>query len=160
MPPPRRHQLAPRRARFRTPLQLLVATEPVEDLELVRGTRKPPLLELAGHGDDALDRGGHVLAGGRSPPGIGAGPPVTEHPPGYEQRVFVLGPEIGQLVELVRDVELGLDIGLRARGPDERVVALRPEQEPDSLREDRLPGARLARDRIQTGGEARGQPPE
>ena len=153
VPPPRRHQLAPRRARLRAPLQLLVAAEAVEHLELVRGTREPPLLELAGHGDDALDRGGHVLAGGRPPPRVRARAPVAEHPPRDEQGVLVLGPEVGQLLELVRDVELGLDVGLRAGRPDERVVALRPEQEPDRLREDRLPRAGLAGDRIQAGSE-------
>jgi DNA repair ATPase RecN len=66
---------------------------------------------------------------------------------GDEQRVLVLGPEIRQLLELGRQVELRLDVGLRPGRPDERVAALRPEQEPDGLREDRLARPGLAGDR-------------
>ena len=69
------------------------------------------------------------------------------------QRVLVLRPELGELLELVRQVELRLDVGLRGGRADERVVALRAEQEADRLREDRLPRAGLAGDRVQPGRE-------
>ena len=54
------------------------------------------------------------------------------------------------LVEEPRpQLELSLDIRLVGAGADEARFALRAEQEPDRLREDRLPGAGLARNRVQ-----------
>ena len=112
------------------PLQLLLAAEPVEHLELVRGTREPPLLELPGHRDDALDGRGDVLAGGRATPRVRARAPVAEHPPGDEQRVLVLRPEVGQLLELVGQVELRLDVRLRAAGPTNESSPFVPSRSP------------------------------
>ena len=149
----RSQELAPRRPRLRAPLQLLVAAEPVEHLELVRRTREPPLLELPGHGDNTLDGCGNVLASGRSPPGVGTGASVAEDAPGHEQGVLIFGQKLHQLLELLREVELRLDIRLRAGGPDERVVPFRAQQQPDRLREDRLACAGLAGDRVQPGCE-------
>ena len=142
---PRRLQLAPGGAH-----RLAVdAREPVEQLQLVRRPREAPLLELARHGDDALDGGRDVLTRRRTAPGIRARPPVGEHAPCDEERVLVLRPQLAQPLQLVGHVELGLDVCLGRSRPDEGRVALRPEQEPDRLGEDRLPGAGLARDRVQ-----------
>ena len=83
--------------------------------------------------------------------------PSAKHAPGEHEARFVLGRELGEpgqllvLEEALRQVELGLDVGLTGRGADRARVALRAEQEADRLREDRLPGARLARDRGQPG---------
>ena len=151
--PSRSHELAPSRTRGSTALQLLVAAEPVEHLELVRRPRKPPLLELTRHRHNRLDCSSHVLARRRPAPRVRARAAVAEHAPRHEQGVLVLRAEVGQLLEVVGQVELGLDVGLRTGGPDERIAALRPEQQPDRLREDRLPRARLARDRVQPGRE-------
>ncbi len=153
MPSPCRQKLAPGRACVGAPAQLLLAAEPVEHLELVRRPREPALLELAGHRDDTLDGRGDVFARRRAAPCVRPRAPVAEDTPRYEQRVLVLRPQLGELVELLGQVELGLDVRLLARRPDERVVALRPEQQPDRLREDRLAGAGLAGDRVQAGRE-------
>jgi hypothetical protein len=54
VPAPRRLQIAPGSPGSRSTGELLLAAEPVEHLELVRRLREPPLLELAGHRDDAV----------------------------------------------------------------------------------------------------------
>ena len=61
---PRRRQIAPCAAELGAALQLLLAHERVEDVELVRRAGKAPLLELPRHRDEALGRAGDVLAGG------------------------------------------------------------------------------------------------
>ena len=141
----RRLQLAPGAAH-----RLAIdACEPVEQFQLVRRTRQAPLLELSRHGDDALDRGRNVLTRRRTAPGVGARAPVGEHTPRDEERVLVLRPQLAQPLQLVGDVELGLDVCLGRPRPDEGRVALRTEEEPDRLRENRLPGAGLAGDGVQ-----------
>jgi len=90
VPPPRREQLPPRGARLGALPQLFLAAEAVEHLELVGRPSKPPLLELAGHRDDALDRRGDVLPGGSSAPGVGARASVPKDSPRDEQRILVL----------------------------------------------------------------------
>ena len=47
------------------------------------------------------------------------------------------------------EVELGLDVGLLRPGPRYAASPGAPEEEPDRLRQDRLAGAGLARDRVQ-----------
>ncbi len=130
---------------------MLLAAEAVEHLELVRGPREPPLLELARHREHALDGRRDVLPGRRAAPGVGAGAAVAEDAARDEQRVLVLRAQPVQLVELLRQVELRLDVGLLPGRADERVVALRAEEQPDRLGEDRLARTGLARDRVQPG---------
>ena len=151
--------LAPSKPRLDPPPQLLVAGEAVEHVELVGRSCEAALLELAGHGDQALGRAGHVLARGAAPPGIGAGAAVREDPPGDHEARLVPGAEVGEPLEAlfveqpVREVELGLDVGLVGAGADEGRVAARPQEEADRLGQDRLPSARLAGDRVQAGRE-------
>ena len=123
----------------------------VERRELVGGPREPALLELAAHREQRLDRSRDVLARGAPAPGVGARPPVGEDPPREHERLLALGAELGELAErlVVGQVELGLDVGLVRRRPDQRRLAARAEQEPDRVREDRLPRAGLAGDRVQ-----------
>ncbi len=155
--PSRGQQLPPGGARLAPPAQLLLAAEPVEHLELVCRPREPPLLELARHGDHPLDGGADVLACRRAAPRIRARAPVAEDAAGDEQRVLVLGPELDERLQLLRvvleQVELRLDVRLRPGRADERIVALRPEQEPDRLGQDRLPRTGLAGDRVEPGRE-------
>ena len=153
VPAPSGLEVAPRRSRRGAAGELLLAAEAVEHLQLVRRPREPALLELARHRDHALDGGGHVLARSGTSPGIGARPAVGEDAAGDDERVLVLGPQLRELLELVREVELRLDVRLVAGRADVRVVALRAEQEPERLGEDRLAGARLAGDRVQPGRE-------
>ena len=139
--------------------QLLLAGEGVEHVELVRGPREPPLLELAGHRDQPLGRGGHVLAGGAAAPRVGAGAAVGEDPAREHEPLLAVRPQLGERLEpvlveqAVRKVELGLDVRLGRAGADRPGVALRAEQQPDRLGEDRLPRAGLAGDRVQPGRE-------
>ena len=158
VPLPRGGQLAPRGPRLPTASELVLAAVGVEHVELVRRPCEPALLELAGHRDQALGGGGEILARHRAAPGVRPRAAVGEDAPSEHEARFVLGRELGEpgellvLEEAVRQVELGLDVGLAGRGADRARVALRAEQEADRLGEDRLPGARLAGDRGQPGG--------
>ena len=160
MQAPRGKQLAPGAARVAD--HLGGAGERVEHGELIARSREPPLLELAAHREQALDRGGHVLARGAPAPGVGARAPVGEDPARDDERLLTLRPQLGERSERVgvRQVELGLDVRLAARRPDRRRVAARSEQQPDRVREDRLAGAGLAGDRVQALVERRARPRE
>src|SRR5581483_11016178 len=114
-----------------------------------RRPRDAPLLELSRHRDDALDGRGDVLPRGGSPPRVRARAPVREDAPGHDERVLVLGPQLAELVELCRKIELRFDVRLLAGRADEALAALRAEEQPERLREDRLPRAGLAGDRVE-----------
>ena len=126
------------------------SAERIEDVELERRTREPALLELARHRDEALHRGCDILARDRPAPRVCARAPVAEDPPRDDEPGLALGPQLGERGELVvveepfRHVELGLDVRLGPVAADRRRVGARPEQQPDRLREDRLPRPRLA----------------
>ncbi len=159
VPSPGREELPPRVAGLAPTLVLLGSAERIEDVELERGPREPALLELPRHRDEALRGRSDVLAGDRATPRVCARSPVTEDPPRDDEPGLALGPQLGERAELVvveepfRHVELGLDVRLGPVAADRRRVGARPEQQPDRLREDRLPRPRLARDRIQPGRE-------
>ena len=144
-------ELAPRGPQLGSEPQLLLPDERVEDVELVRRTREPALLELAGHRDQPLSRRREVFPGSASPPRVRARASVGEHAPRQHEPVLVLRLQLAQRLELVLveqprpQVELGLDVRLVGARPDEARVAFRAEQEPDRLREDRLARARSRR---------------
>jgi len=83
----------------------------------------------------------------------------VEDAPGDRKAAFVLGPELCERLQLVvaeervRHVQLGLDVGVGARRPDEPCIGLGAEQQAERLREDRLAGARLAGDHVEAGRE-------
>ena len=112
------------------------AGEGVERRQLIGGPGEPPLLELAAHRKQRLDRGRHVLPRGAPAPGIGARPPVGEDPPREDERLLAFRPELCELTEglVVGQVELRLDIGLVRGRPDQRGLALRTEQKADRPR--------------------------
>ena len=156
---PRGYQVAPRAGRIPSALELVGAAEGVEDVERIRGSGEPSLLELARHRDQPLDSCSDVLARDSATPRISPRAPVAEHAArDHEARLAVrakLG-DTGQLVlveEALRDVELGLDIGLGTVAADRRGVRARSQQEPDGLREDRLARTGLARDGVEAGVE-------
>ncbi len=157
--PPGGGELAPRTAQVGAPPEVVVAHVRVEHLELVPGAGKPSLLELARHPDQELGRGREILPRCRPPPRVRASPSVREDPAGEHEPGLVLGPQPGERLEPVlveetlREVELRLDVGLFAGRADRLGVAFRAEQEPDRLRKDRLAGAGLAGDRVQSLGE-------
>ncbi len=153
VPATRRLQVAPRRPCCRSTAELLLAAEAVEHLELVRRPREPALLELARHRDHPLDCRGDILPCCGAPPGVRPRAAVPEDTPGYNERVLVLRLQLAELFELVREVELRLDVRLLTGGADVGVVAFRTEQEPEGLGEDRLAGAGLPGDRVQPGRE-------
>src|SRR5262249_55914000 len=105
------------------------------------------------HRDHALDGGGDILARGGAPPRIRTRATVAEHAPRDDERILVLGPKFREPLEVVRKVELGVDVRLLPGCADIGVAALCAEQEPDRLGEDRLAGPRLAGDRVQAGRE-------
>ena len=61
--------------------------------------------------------------------------------------------ELGIVEDPLREVELGLDVGLLGAGAQVPRVAGGPEEEPDGLSEDRLARAGLAGDRVEPGSE-------
>ncbi len=150
-------ELAPGEARLAAAAQLVLAGEGVEHVELVRRPTEAALLELAGHRDQPLRGRGEILARDGAPPGVGAGATVAEDAAGEHEAGLVLGRELGEACELlvleeaVGEVELSLDVGLGSARPDDAGIALRAEQETDGLGQNRLAGARLARDRRQSG---------
>jgi hypothetical protein len=153
VPASRGVEIAPSRSRGGAAGELLLPAEAVEHLQLVRRPREPALLELARHRDHRLDGCGDVLSGGRPSPGIRACAAVGEDATGDDERVLVLRAQVRQLLELLREVELRLDVRLVGGRADVGVIALRSEQEPERLGEDRLAGARLPGDRVQPGRE-------
>ena len=150
-------ELAPGEPGLAAPAQLLLADEAVEDVELVRRPAEPALLELARHRDQPLGGGGEILARHGAAPGVGARAAVGEDAPREHEAGLVLGRQLREAAQLLvveealRHVELGLDVRLRPRRADDAGVALGAEQEADRLRQDRLAGPRLARDRRQPG---------
>ena len=152
---PRGGELAPGAAGLGAARRLLLADEAVEDVELVRGPSEAPLLELAGHGDQALAHSGQVLAGRGPSPRVGAGAAVGEDAAREHEPVLVRGPELGETLQTLlveepgREVELGLDVCLVRAGPDEARVGFGAEEEPDRLGEDRLARPGLAGDRVE-----------
>ena len=145
MAPPRRQQLAPRRAQLGT--QLAVLRERVEHVELERRPREAALLELAGHREHLLRGACDVLARRGASPRVGARAPVLEDASREHEPRLALGAQLLEL--LVLAVELRLDVRLLAARADHRRVPARAEQQADRLREDRLAGAGLTRDRVQ-----------
>ena len=127
--------------------QLRRLCERVQHVELEGRPREAALLELTRHGDRLFRRRRNVLSRGRAPPGVGAGSTVLEDAPREHETALALGAQL--LERLVLPVELRLDVGLAAGGPDHRGVGPRAEQQADRLRENRLAGAGLAGDRVQ-----------
>ena len=151
--PPGRDEAAPRLPGLLPPRPLRRPGERVEQVELVRRPREPPLRELAGEREQPVGRGDEVVACHAAAPRVGARAPVGANAAGDDEPRLVVRPEVVERLEAVlveealRHVELRLHVGLRARRADEPRVTFRPEQQPDRLREDRLPGARLAGER-------------
>ena len=84
---------------LRPPPELLVAGKRVEHIELVAGPREPPLLELAGHRNQALGRRGDVLARRASPPRVRTRSPVAEDAPSEHKALLVLWPQLRERLE-------------------------------------------------------------
>ena len=152
-------ELAPGDAGVTAAPGLRLAAEGVEHVELVGGAAEPALLELARHRDQPLRRGREILARDAAAPRVGARAPVREDAAREHEPLLVVGAQLGERLEALlvqqalRQVELGLDVRLAGARADVGGVALRAEQEPDRLREDRLPRAGLAGDRVQPGPE-------
>ena len=145
VPPPRRGQLAPGELRLAPPLGLLGTAERVEHVELERRTRQPALLELPRHRDEPLGRRGDVFPRHGAAPRVRPRAPVAEDAP-RDRRA---PPRLRDAARRVRraprprrsrgHVQLRLDVCLRPLGADRRDIGACPEEQPDRLREDRLP---------------------
>ena len=85
-------QLTPSRRSFAPALELLLPAERVEDIELERGAREPPLLELPRHPDEALRRRGEILPRDGTPPRVRPRASVAEHAPREYEPGFALRP--------------------------------------------------------------------
>ncbi len=96
----RRRELLPRPCVLGAAAQLLLAGERVEDVQLVRGPREAPLLELARHGDQPLHERGQLLAGNAAAPRVGAGPAVGEDAPRGDEARLAFGLQLGDRLEI------------------------------------------------------------
>ncbi len=156
---PCRYQLPPRELRGAPALGLLGAAERIENVELERRTRKPALLELARHRDEPFGGARDVLARNCPPPRVRASPSIAEDPARDHEPGFPLGAQLRKgsevlvVEEPVRHIQFGLHVRLRTLGADRGRIRARAEEQPDRLREDRLPRSRLARHGVQAGHE-------
>src|ERR671937_3096171 len=94
-------QVPPGEARLGAAPELLFAGEAIEHVELVRAARQPPLLELAGHRDQALADGGEIFARGTTAPRVRPRPAVGEHTAGEHQAVLTRRLQLRQRGELL-----------------------------------------------------------
>ena len=153
--PARGLKLTPGHGRRPSPRELFLPGEGIERLELVGRTGEAPLLELAGHRDEALDECRNVLPRCRPAPGVRAAAAVGEHAPGRDEPRLPFGSQLGDgresivVEQPVREVELGLDVGLGGGRADVAGRSLRSEQQPDRLGENRLARSGLARDHVE-----------
>ncbi len=149
----RRLERPPRLACVRSPGPLVGPREGVEEFELVRRSREAPLRELPGEREEALGPGDDVLARDAAAPGVRPRAAIRRDAARDDETGLVVRAEVAKRLEALlveeplRNVELGLDVCLAAVGADRGGVPLRAEQEPDRLRDDRLPRAGLAGER-------------
>ena len=125
----------------------------------MRRAGEPSLLELAGHRQEPLDERGQILARDGASPGVGARAAVGEDAARGDEAFLARRPQLRDRLEPwvvedpIRQVELGLDVGLLGAGAKVRRVPGRAEEEADRLSEDRLPRAGLAGDGVQARSE-------
>ena len=132
-----RDQLTPCAPEIGAAAQLLLADEGVQHVELVRGAGEAALLELSGHGEQALDERGQVLARHGAAPYVGACAPVGKDTPGGDEPLLAGRPQLGdgRVLRVVQDavgqVELGLHVGLLGPGTE---IARRRRERPAEAR--------------------------
>ena len=155
-----RHNGAVRLAIGRPRREVLLAGEPVEDLELRRAEGQPPVLVLAVEGEQAAAEGAEVGGRGRPPGDEGARAARDADPTAEDDLVSALREPVADLLQLgvveqaVGNAEHALDPGLVGARPDDLRARLTAHQEVERVREHRLSGSRLARDRVETVAEA------
>jgi len=93
-PTPCGHELSPAATVIGALTKVLLADVSVENVELKRRPRDPALLELPGHGEQALDERGEIFARDRSAPGVGPGAPIAEDSAGSNETLLARGAEI------------------------------------------------------------------
>ena len=129
---PRGLQLAPGARAPRRASQLLLAAKASSTASWYDGPREPPLLELAAHREQRLDRRRDVLARRAAAPGVGARAAVGEDPPREHERLLALGPKLGERAErlVVGQVELRLDVRLVGGRAEQRASPRAPSRSP------------------------------
>ena len=88
------HKVAPGASVIAAAAKVLLADVSVENVELKRRPRDSALLELAGHGEQPLDKRGEILARDGSTPGVGPGASVAEDAARGYETLFACGAEI------------------------------------------------------------------
>jgi hypothetical protein len=152
-------KLSPGLPQIASAAKLLLPDERVEHVELVRGCPEATLLELSRHREQPLDKRREILARDGAAPGVRTRATVGEHATGGHEAFLPRGTQLGDRLQgrvvedLLRQVELGLHIGLLGTGPQVRGVAGCTQEEAHRLRQDRLARAGLSGDGVQPGGE-------
>ena len=146
----RRRESPPRVTRLGTTQPLRGPGECVQEIELMRRPREPPLGELPRQGEEPVGRGHQILPRDGSAPRVRARPAVAAHAARDDEAGLAVRAQIAECLEAVLveepvgHVELRLDVRLGAGRADRGGVALRPEEQADRLGDDRLPRAGLS----------------
>ena len=151
--PPARRIRAWAAPRPRAQLELIAPAEAVQQVELRRGEREPPVLVLPEEGDHPAAerlkvgrRGGATLHEGARAP-LGADPPRQHDLVELLPHALAQIRQLGLLEQPRRQLEHALHVGLRRARPDDARARLAAQQEVERVGEHGLPGTRLPRDR-------------
>ncbi len=142
------------------PLQVLLAGEPVQRLQLRRGEGQLAVLVLAVEGEQPRAERPQLRRGGRAALQEGRGPARGRDAPSQHDLARVLGQALGDLRQLGiveqpgRELEHALDVGLRGARPHDLGPRLPAHDQVQRVGQDRLAGAGLPRDRVQARPEA------
>ena len=115
------------------------------------GPHEPARLVLRDHLDQRLADALEVVARAAAPVEQRARAALAPHAAGHDDALGALGRELAQLLGQLGVRERRLDVGLGGGRADERGVGAAAEQQSDRLGQDRLAGARLAREHVQAG---------
>ena len=138
-------------------LELVGPAETVEQVELCRGEREPPVLVLPEEGDHPAaerlkvgGRGGAALHEGARA-ALGADPPGQHHLLQLLAHALAKIGQLGMLEQPRRELEHALHVCLRGTRPDDARAWLTAQQQIERVSKHGLAGARLPRDRGEPG---------
>ncbi|CAB4876509.1 unannotated protein [freshwater metagenome] len=131
---------------------LLGPAERIEQLELRRGERQPPVLMLPVEREQQLGDLAQIGGGRRPATDQRTGSSLSADPPCEDELLSVGRKTVAeQLAQLLRKIEDTLDVGLLRTGAHDSRASLASKQKVERVREDRLPSTGLAGQDVETG---------
>ena len=140
---------APGGCHLRAQRRQRLAAGGIQQVELHGRAHEPARLVLGDHLDQRLADALEVVARAAAAVEQRARAALAPDAAGHDDALGALGCELGQLLGQLDVRERRLDVGLGAGRADERGVGAAAQQQADRLGEDRLAGARLARQHVQ-----------